>query len=333
MRQPFDIFLTATRGFSTATRLFALPLLCACLFFASPAAAEDFNDALTIPEGKDPLDSLRPPPDALDMSAAELPEAPPVKVNKRDKPRTEEPMEVYTEYFDRKVFPVPEARSGQTLTYFWKAPAAGSPKDKRYPLVVVLHDDKGVAQAAEHLIRKQMRKDFPSYLMIPVLPAGQQWAFPAKFPDEPKLEKNAKRKQALDDVVKLVESVQQENQIEPTRVYVIGCGEGGFGVFGAALRNGGVFAAGVPISGGWTIKEAPKMTKTPLFVLHGELDKTFAPGLSRNVAYWIQQSGGRLVSFVEIPGMDHDCANPMLYSKTMWQWMFRQQRKGVPGAQ
>lgn len=305
------------------------PLMVACALFAAPVFAED---EFLNPRMEDPLNALRPPepqmPDGLDTSINALPDVqPPPPVQKRDKPRTAEPMEDYTQYYDPKVFGVPAGRAGQTLSYYWKAPAPYHPKDKRYPLVVVLHDSTGVAHAAQHLIKKQMRKDYPAYIMIPVLPTGPIWAFPSKFPDEPRLAMNLKKEQALESVIKLVQDVQQSNQIDPSRLYIVGCGEGGFGVFGTAARYSDFFAAGVAISGGWTIKEAPKMTKFPLFVMHGQKDKKFEPGLSRNVAFYIQQFGGRKISFVEVPGMEHDCGNHILYSPTTWQWLFAQKKK------
>lgn len=322
-------------------------LLASCAaFLAIPALAQnELPNNLVVPDnlGKthDPLSGLRPPPDAGDGGdmgglggelggQSAMPEGPPPKVSKRDMPRNPEPLGEYTEFFEKKVFAVPEGAPGQTLTYFFKTPAFGKkiPREKQYPLVLFLHDDKGMAHAAEYLIRKQQRADFPAYLVIPALSNGKIWAFPPKLPDEPTLERLGKHPQALGDAVKLVQSLQGQNNIDPRRIYVVGCSAGGFGAFGAAVRHQDVFAAAAPMSGGWTVKDAPKLTKFPLFVFHGELDRVYPPGLSRNVAFYIQQFGGRQISFIEVPGMANDCSNPMLYTNTLWHWLFQQKRKG-----
>lgn len=310
-------------------------LLCAANAAAQQSLPQNLDVQKQLQRGNDPLNSFRPPAGGSGSGSGggsmlndfpEPEEAPPT-VARRDQPREAEPMEDYTQYFQKKVFRVPEARAGQTLTYFWREPASAD-KSRLYPLIVVLHNDKGIAHAAEYLLRKQIRTAFPAFVAVPALPAGQIWTFPTKFPDDPLLEnKYAKRAQALPNVVKLVQDLQQSNGIDPQRIYVIGCGEGGFGAFGAALNNSDIFAAAVPISGGWTVKDAPKLTKFPLFVMHGSEDKVFKPGLSRNVAYYIQQFGGRRISFVEVPGMANDCSNPLLYGPATWQWMFSQKRK------
>lgn len=312
------------------TRSFVAAIGVMCLFSAATHAQD-----LIIP----PTEGAAPPPAATggapavpanvgnigDGSAA-MPTVPPPKVAKRDEPRNEEPMEELTEFFQRKVFAVPESRPGKTLTYFFKPPAAFVPQDKQYPLVIILHDEDGLAPAAQFLAQKAARKNFPAYIAVPVLPDGPVWAFPAKIDDKKQAVK-IKKEQALPDIVKLIPSLIQDNpMIDLNRVYIVGCGEGGFGVFGAALKYSHIFAGGVPISGGWNYREAPKLRNLPMFVMAGDSDKEVDPGLSQNLAFYIQQSGGKKISFLSIPGMGHDCANPYLYNNAVWAWLFKQHK-------
>ncbi len=263
--------------------------------------------------------------DELGAGVTSMPAVPPPKVAKRDEPRNDEPMEDATEFFERKVFAVPESRPGKTLTYFFKAPAAYQPQDKKYPLVIVLHDEDGVANAAQYLAQKAARKNFPAFIAVPVLPAGPIWAFPSKLDDAKKTDRNMKKEQSLPDVAKMVEVLARDNpMLDLNRVYLVGCGDGGFGVFGGALKFSQIFAGGVAISGGWALRDAPKLRNMPLFVMHGDSDKENDPALSQNLAFYIQQAGGRKISFLSIPGMGHDCSNPYLYNNAVWAWLFKQ---------
>lgn len=304
-----------------------LATVAALLAFSFPSSAQ--ADPV-----EDPLKAFMPPPDSGTSSFDNTdfdepsPKKSDIPVSRYDEPRTNEPMEDYTEYFERKVQPLSFGpRNSRTLTYFWLEPHAIHPKDKKYPLIVVLHDEKGTAHAAEYLLRKKNREDYPAYVYVPVLPVNKIWAFPSKLPEQPKLEqREKKKKQGLDDAVKAIPDLLKENPgIDPRRVYVIGCAEGGFGAFGAVLKYPDIFAASVPISGGWSTKDAMKMTKVPLFVLHGEKDSVYTSDLSQNTAWLIQNYGGK-VFFIRVPGMEQDCSSPRLYQNAVWHWMFRQHK-------
>jgi predicted peptidase len=253
-----------------------------------------------------------------------MPVPAPTPQARKEIPRNEKPLRDATSSYEKKEFVVPPEggeKQGHTLTYYWKEP----PKDASAPspLVIVLHNAEGLAQAGESLIKKDNRHEFPAYIVVPELPIGKVWAFPEEFPDDPALTYMGAQKKAMPDVMALIDQLRQDNPIDPRRIYVIGCAEGGFGAYGAAKEHPDIFAAAVPINGGWAIKDSTELTRTPLFVLHGEKDAIFAPRLSRDVAYYVQMYGGN-VSYVEVPGLGHDCGDPRLYTKTMWHWMFDQ---------
>lgn len=265
---------------------------------------------------------LNIPPSATDsvVSPVTLPPATP-----QDKPRTEKPLEDYTEYFSRNEIGVGSDKERHRLTYYLKQPKTAPGPQKKYPLVLVLHDGKGVAHAAQHLILKDTPRSFPAFIAVPVLPQGKIWSFPDEFPDEPALGGNLRLKQGLSDAVDLVAALAEEHPIDRRRVYVIGCGDGGFGAFGAARRFKDIFAAAVPINGGWALKESTKMTDVPLWVMHGEQNKAVPSRLSQNVAYYVQKFGGK-VWYLEVPDLDQDCSDRRLYTKTLWDWMFKQRK-------
>lgn len=267
----------------------------------------------------------RPPPPQSSMPAAPPPPPPVIKLW-LDKPRTTTPMGDDTELYERKEFIIDDGKSrSRPLTYYWKTPKGFSEASrKKYPLVVILHDKTGYAPAGQVLLKKEYREDFPAYIVVPVLPAVKIWDFPEEFPDNPSMGYMSSLPKGLPDVIALLPwLIDEYPMIDFQRVYLIGCAEGGFGAYGAALKYKDIFAGIVPINGGWAIKESTALLDVPLFVQHGEKDETFNPKFSRNVAFYIQMYGGK-ISYIHVPGLGHTCDDMRVYSRTMWEWLFGQ---------
>ncbi|TAL28200.1 MAG: hypothetical protein EPN97_15210 [Alphaproteobacteria bacterium] len=267
-----------------------------------------------------------PPAAAGDKPFTDAPPPPPPPPAPKETMRNDKPMDDNTKYYMRKEFTT-KGREGSPrheMTYFWRQPKEIE-SGKTYPLVVVLHDEKGLAQAGTYLLDKDLLASNPSFLVVPTLPFKKMWAFPAKIPEDPTLEKYAALPQGLPDVVELVEDLANNFPVDLNRIYVVGCGDGGFGAFGAVRQYPKVFAAAIPLAGGWSQTETPKMTKVPIYALHGEEDKTYAIGLSRNVAYYIQKFKGD-VHHLGIQGLGHDCNDTRFYNKALWKWMYSQHK-------
>lgn len=249
---------------------------------------------------------------------------------KEMEPRHTAPMEGLTRYFYPKTFVVDNKDERHTLSYFLYKPRPPKgvkwPEDAKLPLVLVLHDSRGIAESGEYLLQATVRTSYPAYIVAPVLPKGMIWAFPSEMPDDPRLNGNLKLKQGLGDAVQLVQDIINNYPVDPKRVYVMGCAEGGFGAYGAALNYPDVFAAAVVISGGWTVKDTPKMKKVPIWAMHGDKDRFFAPGLSMNVVAYIQQMGGN-VFWKSVPELGRDCSNQAFFPRALWPWMFQQKKK------
>lgn len=259
-------------------------------------------------------------------------EPPPPEVQ-RDMPRTELPMGADTALFARKEFIVNNGKDPRhLLTYFWKEPdASPGGVTKKYPLVIVLHNNTGDADAARVLLKKEYRKNFPAFIVVPVLPAGKIWSFPDEFPDVPTMAYWTTLVRGLQDAMEMIPDMLDNFPIDSRRIYVIGCAEGGFGAFGAALDYADIIAAAVPLNGGWAVKQSAALAKVPLFVMHGDQDATFPPEISHDIANYIRLNGGK-ASFISVPGLGHECSDPRLYNRTMWEWLFSQHRKSAkPG--
>ncbi|QQG35631.1 MAG: hypothetical protein HYS17_08910 [Micavibrio aeruginosavorus] len=236
-------------------------------------------------------------------------------VERLEKIRNEYPLGEVTPLLEKRVF-APTNNQRKILTYFWHAPAQPYPEGLLFPLVVVLHDSSGFAFAAESLVRDDMMRAFPSFIMVPALSEKSVWADPQQKHD---------KYEALLDLAELTKTLVFRFKIDPQRIYVIGCAEGGTGVFGSALLLPDLFAAGIAISGEWNERFAPKMAKMPLWAIHGAEDKLVPPDANRNLIAAINKNGGKAY-YTEVKGMGKNCPSESLYTPEIWSWMFRQSR-------
>jgi predicted peptidase len=242
-------------------------------------------------------------------------------------PRTGEPVGQAGPFYERKEIGIQEENRKHLFTYFWMEPHKPYPEGLKFPLVVVLHDAPGKAYAGEHLAQSEMQIAYPSFVMVPVIPAGSLWAFPASLPPGYEhMEPLVGTRQMLPYVVTMVRNAMAQYPIDPSRVYIMGCSYGGFGAFGAARDYPDLFAAAISISGGWSAEDTPRLNKIPLWAIHGRRDENVPVSFSRDVAELIAQYGG-LVHYTEIPDMGYDCRAPQLYGKAIWEWLFRQKKE------
>lgn len=230
-----------------------------------------------------------------------------------EKIRNDAPMGEITPLFERKAF-IPQDTSRKILTYFLYRPAEPYPRDLKFPLVFVLHGAPGRAYGAESLTSDDMKTAFPAFIVVPVLSQTSHWV---------DTKQSGQKYEALYDVAALAKDLISSQQIDPKRVYIAGCSDGGTGVFGSAMLFPDVFAAGLAISGAWEEQFAPKMTTMPLWAIHGANDEVIPPSFARNTVAAIQKNGGKAY-YTEIKDMAHNCPSKNLYTPEIWSWLFRQ---------
>lgn len=251
-------------------------------------------------------------------------------------PRTTQPFDEYTKFFTRKTYRVtgagvefsaPDRNVQYDLPYWWFQPAgAPYPTGLKFPLVLVLHGGHGNAYAGKYLIQQKMQVEYPAFIMAPVLPQGWLWLNPREIPGHPEIRLAPRIPQGLPGTVRLIKSLMAEYPIDPARIYVMGCSEGGMGAFGAVRDYSDLFAAAIPMSGVWNVNDAPKMTKMPVWVMQGAVDSVVPADVPRMLSVAIRKQGGN-AAYTEIPGMDHPCPADFLYGASTWKWLFSQAKR------
>lgn len=224
-------------------------------------------------------------------------------------------------YFQRSVFRPSKMLFSDTLHYYIAPPRTAGRAGQLYPLVLVLHDDAGAAPAARYLLHPRLAVFYPAFVVVPQIPEHENWAVAGGA----KVRFGADALSRADMALALVQDLIEKIPVDPTRVYVIGCGDGGTGVFRAVKTFPELVTAGIAMSGRWPVAEAAHLAKTPIWILHGQYDTHTPAYYMQNLSTHIRSAGGD-VRFTAIPKMRRDCHDPRLYMNAIWSWLFAHQR-------
>lgn len=236
-------------------------------------------------------------------------------------PRTAEPMGRETRLFKQGIFTAEGKDAFRKIAFYFFQPQPPYPPKLTFPLVVVLHGAPGNSYAAQYLTSRKNVIDFPAFVVVPMIGTGSVWSAPGKsFPE---------KHRAMPEVMQLVGHVMKNYPVDPARVYVMGCSEGGYGAIGAMRDYGDVFAAGISISGGWAPSEAQHFLDKNLLVIHGAQDSLTPPAQSRNFAAAVKKLGGNKLIYSEIDWLNHECPLPALYGNYLWKWLFAQRKEAT----
>lgn len=125
--------------------------------------------------------------------------------------------------------------------------------------------------------------------------------------------------------MELLDKIVAENDIDPSRIYVTGLSMGGYATWEILQRKPGKFAAAMPVCGGADTSFAASMTRTPLWVFHGDADNTVPVSRSRDVVNCIIKNGGKPV-YSEFPGVGHGAWAVTYNDQKVWDWLFAQRK-------
>ena len=200
---------------------------------------------------------------------------------------------------------------GTTLPYRLVLPE-NYDESKSYPLLVFLHGagERGNDNELQlfHCVQ-YLADNLPECIIVaPQCPAGNQWVDTPWANGAYSIEKVPESNE-LKAVVALLDSLQEEFNVDADRIYASGLSMGGFGAWDLMMRHNDYFAAGILVCGGGDPSQAEKLVDTPLFVFHGDADDAVPVSGSRDTVQAIKDAGGELVKYVEYPGQGHGIWN------------------------
>lgn len=200
-----------------------------------------------------------------------------------------------------------------TLNYLLHLPP-NSADGSQHPLILFLHGsgERGdnIELVKAHGLPKDLEQqpDFPFIVVSPQCPFNDMWVFHAA------------------DLRWLLEDIFTRYPVDQSRVYLTGLSMGGTGTWFTAARYPDLFAAIAPICGDGHRQLAERLTHTPIWAFHGELDEVVLPERSKMLVGAVNQLGGdaRLTLY---PDLTHNSwtrtyANPELYT-----WLLQHQRQ------
>lgn len=202
-------------------------------------------------------------------------------------------------------------------SYLLLTPPQYDPKTE-YPMVVALHGGHKRSLAAFVAAKDKFQEHNPAFVLMPMAQFRQYWAAP------PQSNRPFAKTEVLPTAMEVVKDVIAEFSIDRDRVYVTGSSAGAVGTFAAMARHGDVFAAGVAVNGGWSLKNADALNAANLAIYQGTDDRIFPLHQAHSLVDAISAAGGR-PKFVEMSGVGHD-SWPAYRDPKLWDWLLAQSR-------
>ena len=204
------------------------------------------------------------------------------------------------------------------VPYYLLLPEAYDPA-RRYPLVLVLHGATKRAQAAYVLADPRLRERFAAVVVVPMAPFNRLWA----TPDLPGFERPWFP--AIDLAVNVVNAVRDEVSVDARRIYVTGSSTGGFGAFAAPIAHPELFAAAIPVAGGWDPAEAAAFPDIAVWAWHDRDDDQVPFAYSSDMVSALRREGID-VRFSAVSGHGHAAWQAAYADSELWSWLFAQSR-------
>ena len=137
-----------------------------------------------------------------------------------------------------------------------------------------------------------------------------------------------------DEVLRLIDDVTPQYNIDPARVYLTGLSMGGFGVWLIGLRHPQRFAAIVPVCGGGRIADINTATKKELDALrslgvwafHGARDRVVPLEESTRMIEALREAQVADVKFTIYPECEHDSWSASYANADLYTWLLQHRR-------
>lgn len=197
---------------------------------------------------------------------------------------------------------------GESFHYLKYTPKAKS--NEKMPLLIFMHGagERGNSDGSEldlvacHGFFKEVAqgKEYPFMMVAPQCPKDKYWGT------------------FIESLNRFLDRIIAENNIDTDRIYLTGLSMGGTASWLWGLSFPERFAAIAPVCGEGISWYAEKLTKTPIFAFHGDIDGVVSPHESLEMVSGINKRGGnaRLVLF---PGVKHN-AWDYAYNDELVEW-------------
>ena len=203
---------------------------------------------------------------------------------------------------------------------------------KMYPLTLFLHgisergDDNNLQlkYVDKVFLNQNNYNNYESIVIFPQAPLDDNWS--SRLLTKNKIRQvfpeNENPTKSLQLVIKLMDSLVNEDYIDSKRIYLSGLSNGAMGSFELLKNRPNMFASAVLICGGGNPEWAKDFAKTtPVWVAHGSDDDVVLPELSINMVKAIIKHGGspKLTLYENV---NHESWFNVFNDPNYLKWMF-----------
>jgi len=184
--------------------------------------------------------------------------------------------------------------------------------EKKFPILLFLH---GGGEAGDSLVT--IKRNGPPKLIVD----GKKFPFLILAPQNPYVKKwwNTRA------VKQLLDSVVTQNRIDPNRIYLTGLSRGGGAAWEMAVQYPETFAAMAVVCGMTPVPYASWINKKmPIWVFHGELDKSIPISESDTMVSKLQEMGYD-VKFTKYPDVGHAAWTKAYNTNGLYDWFMEQE--------
>ena len=204
--------------------------------------------------------------------------------------------------------------------------------DNKYPLLVNLHgaglrgdnNTKHLAFIDKTLRLPDVGLD-EAIIIFPQCPDGQKWVDSDWSVGSYSLDKTPESNE-LKAVVELIGQLQNTYNVDADRIYACGFSMGGYGTWNLLMNHPDLFAAGIPMCGAGDPTKADILKEIPIWAIHGAKDPTVPVDGSRNMAKAIEEAGGQLLHYTELPDNAHDVWSYTYDNAEIFTWLLSQSK-------
>lgn len=180
---------------------------------------------------------------------------------------------------------------------------------ERFPLLLFLH---GYGERGSDLEKMKVHGPFKE------IAKGRQFPFIIVAPQMPETQTTWDP----DTLTGLLDEIESKYRVDRSREYVAGISMGGYGTWALAAATPDRFAAVVPICGGGNFLSAARLTKLPIWAIHGDQDPAVPIEQSRTMVDAVKRAGGD-IKFTVVPGGGHDVWTPYFAGTELYDWLLQ----------
>ena len=215
--------------------------------------------------------------------------------------------------------------------------------DKKWPVILFLHGAGECGTDGEKVLiqglPKEIRKRDGKFEFIVVIPQCESMR-----PKEPAPEAAKEAPKAKGDrfggrwgwidaqeelVMAALAATLKEYSCDTDREYLTGLSMGGFGTYLLALKYPKEFVALVPICGGGDTGRAKEFADIPIWIWHGDADKTVPVDRSRKMVEALKAAGAKELKYTEVPDVGHNSWDNTYASDELWTWLLNHRRSAA----